>query len=61
MLGCRDGWVAAFSRSVYEAEFAQGADIASDAVLGAILTGLGLDAPGLFAQAAAPELKLAAE
>ena len=57
VLGCQDGWVAAFSRSVYEAEFAQGADISSDAVLGAILTGLGLDAPGLFAQAAAPELK----
>jgi 2-hydroxychromene-2-carboxylate isomerase len=57
VLGCRDGWVAPFSRAIYEAEFVQGADIASDAVLGGILTGLGLDARGLFAQASAPELK----
>jgi 2-hydroxychromene-2-carboxylate isomerase len=42
---------------VFEAEFAHGRDIASEAALGEILTKLGLDAPALLARCAAPEIK----
>ena len=57
LLGREDGWVAAFSKAVYQAEFAQGADISSPAVLEAILAKLGLDASALLARSSAPERK----
>jgi 2-hydroxychromene-2-carboxylate isomerase len=52
-----EGWVAPFSRAVFEAEFARGLDIASEAVLAEILTGLGFDASALLARSNEPEIK----
>jgi 2-hydroxychromene-2-carboxylate isomerase len=57
VIGTEDGWVAAFSRAVFEAEFAKGLDIASEEVLAGLLTGLGLDAPALMTRSNAPEAK----
>ncbi len=56
-LGEREGWVAPFSRAVFEAEFQEGRDIADAGVLTGILEGLGLDAPRLFASISDPALK----
>jgi 2-hydroxychromene-2-carboxylate isomerase len=57
LIGHAEGWGVAFTRAVYEAQFAGGADIADKAVLKGILTRLGLDAEALFARSAAPENK----
>ena len=57
IVGIDAGWVAPFSRAVFEAEFAHGRDIASEVVLGEVLAGLGLEAPALLARSAAPEIK----
>ena len=56
-LGEAEGWVAPFSRAVFEAEFQQGRDVADPAVLREILTALGLDAEHLFAAIGDPALK----
>ncbi|MCE1237254.1 MAG: 2-hydroxychromene-2-carboxylate isomerase [Hyphomicrobiales bacterium] len=56
-LGEREGYVAPFTRAVFEAEFEAGRDVADPAVLGEILTRLGLDAERLFAALADPALK----
>ncbi|MFK7836151.1 MAG: 2-hydroxychromene-2-carboxylate isomerase [Sulfitobacter sp.] len=50
-LGQQDGWIAAFSRGVYHAQFAQGVSIAEEGALARILSGLGLDAAGILARA----------
>jgi 2-hydroxychromene-2-carboxylate isomerase len=50
VLGTIEGWVAPFSKAVFEAEFAQRLNIADDGVLTGILQRLGLDAPGLLAR-----------
>jgi 2-hydroxychromene-2-carboxylate isomerase len=57
VLGMQDGWVAPFSKAVFDAEFARRQDISSEAVLQEILAGLGLDAPRLLARIAEPEIK----
>jgi 2-hydroxychromene-2-carboxylate isomerase len=57
LIGHPQGWGVAFTRAVYAAEFAEGADIGDKRVLGAILERLGLDAPALLAVSAAPETK----
>jgi 2-hydroxychromene-2-carboxylate isomerase len=57
IVGIDEGWVAPFSRAVFEAEFARGLDIASETVLGEILARLGLDAPAVLAQSAEPANK----
>jgi len=57
LIGIEEGWVAAFTRAVFEAEFAHGRDIASDDVLARLLVKLGLDAPALLARSNAPETK----
>ncbi len=44
MVGRQEGWAPAFSRAVFEAEFARGEDIASEPVLGNALAAAGLDA-----------------
>ena len=59
LIGERDGWVAAFSRAVFTAEFGAGRDISDRTVLAEILTGLGLDPEALFVEAAHPEVKQA--
>jgi 2-hydroxychromene-2-carboxylate isomerase len=57
LIGHVEGWGVAFTRAVYEAEFAEGANIAERGVLGAILRRLGLDAEALFARSETPENK----
>lgn len=57
LVGCDEGWVAEFTRAVYTAQFAGGADISDRAVLGALLTGLGLDSASIFARIEQPEIK----
>ena len=55
IIGARDGWVAAFTRAVFQAEFAEQADIADASVLGRILGQLGLDQAQLLASIERPE------
>jgi 2-hydroxychromene-2-carboxylate isomerase len=57
LIGLAEGWGAAFTRAVYEAEFAAGADIGDKSVLAGLLTRLGLDAAALLARADLPETK----
>jgi 2-hydroxychromene-2-carboxylate isomerase len=57
LIGHVEGWGVAFTRAVYAAEFADGADIGERRVLGAILKRLGLDAEALFASSETPENK----
>jgi 2-hydroxychromene-2-carboxylate isomerase len=51
--GMDEGWVAPFSKAVFEAEFAHGKDIASEPVLVGLLESLGIDADAALAQAGA--------
>jgi 2-hydroxychromene-2-carboxylate isomerase len=57
LIGHVEGWGVAFTRAVYAAEFADGADIGERRVLGAILKRLDLDAEALFARSETPENK----
>jgi 2-hydroxychromene-2-carboxylate isomerase len=57
IIGTEDGWVAPFSRAVFNAEFAQGRDISNDGVLSELLAQLGLDAPAVIARSTRPEAK----
>jgi 2-hydroxychromene-2-carboxylate isomerase len=53
----REGFVAPLTRAVFEAEFGAGRDIADDAVLSTVMTGLGLDFARISAASSAPEIK----
>ncbi len=57
LVGSDEGWVAEFTRAVYTAQFAGGADISDRAVLGSLLTGLGLDSVSIFARIEQPDIK----
>jgi 2-hydroxychromene-2-carboxylate isomerase len=57
LAGTEAGWVAPFSKAVFEAEFALGNDIASEAVLVELLETLGIDAAAALVQAATPAIK----
>ena len=57
IIGHAEGWGVAFTRAVYEAEFAQGADIGNKRVLVAILARLGFDAEALLARSATDDNK----
>jgi 2-hydroxychromene-2-carboxylate isomerase len=57
LIGHAEGWGVAFTRAVYTAEFAEGADISDKRMLGTLLQRLGLDAGALLAVSAAPETK----
>jgi 2-hydroxychromene-2-carboxylate isomerase len=57
LLGLADGWGVAFTRAVYQAEFADGADIGDKRVLAGLLTRLGFDAEALLARSETPETK----
>jgi 2-hydroxychromene-2-carboxylate isomerase len=48
ILGAEEAWIGAFTRAVFTAEFADGADIADRQVLAAILGRLGLDSERLL-------------
>jgi 2-hydroxychromene-2-carboxylate isomerase len=51
LVGADEGWIAAFSRAVFHAQFAQRRLISDAAVLADIMTRLGLDSARLFEQA----------
>lgn len=57
ILGAGEGWAPAFTRAVYEANFARRQDIADDGVLAGILQALGLDPLDVVMRAYAPENK----
>lgn len=57
LVGQLDGWVATFTRAVYQAQFGDGQNIADPAVLGAILAGLELDPARTLAAAQADDVK----
>ena len=57
VIGHAEGWGIAFTRAVYEAQFAHGTDIGNKRVLLAILTQLGLDAEALLARSATDDNK----
>lgn len=59
VVGERHGFVAAFSRAVFAAEFEEGRDISDRALLAGILTSLGLDAEAMLEEAGSPEIKAA--
>ncbi len=61
-VACRfacEEWLPDFVGAVYRANFAEDRDVASAEVIGALLAGLGVDAPHALAEAAAPESKAA--
>jgi 2-hydroxychromene-2-carboxylate isomerase len=51
LYGAERGWTPAFTRAVFACEFGKGRSIAEATVIGEILTGLGLDAPGILKEA----------
>lgn len=57
LVGVDEGWVAPFSRAVFEANFVHDRDIGDAQVLGAILDGLGHDGAAVIARAVGPEYK----
>jgi 2-hydroxychromene-2-carboxylate isomerase len=54
LIGHAEGWGVAFTRAVFAAEFAEGADIGDRRALVAVLKRLGLDAEALFARSETP-------
>ena len=57
LIGHDEGWGPAFTRAVYTAEFADGADISDRNALGRILSSLGLDQGALLSRIDQPEIK----
>ena len=57
LVGAEAGWIVPFTRAVYLAEFRDGLDISSKAVLEDVLRGLNLDPAPLFEGIAAPDIK----
>ena len=57
LAGVESGWIVAFTKAVYLAEFGDGADISDRAVLERILRELKLDPMPIFARIAATDLK----
>jgi len=57
LVGADQGWIAPFTRAVYAAEFASGADISDRAVLSSILQSLQLDSQKIFSAIEEPDLK----
>lgn len=55
----REGFIAPFTRAVFEAELGAGRDIADDAVLSTVTTALGLDFARISVASSTPEIKLA--
>ncbi len=57
LAGEADGWLASFTRAVFEAEFAEQRDIADPAVLTSLLDRIGVDTPAALARSTTPEIK----
>jgi 2-hydroxychromene-2-carboxylate isomerase len=56
-LGMEEGWVATFSKAVFDAEFAREADIADEGLLRDILDSLALDTGRIMERAGQPDIK----
>jgi 2-hydroxychromene-2-carboxylate isomerase len=56
-VGIEEGFVAPFTRAIYQAQFALQRDIADPRVLGSVLDGLRLDSARLFARIEDPAIK----
>ena len=56
-VGDREGWTPAFSRKLFEAEFAHGQQIADPAVLSSILHSLSVDGERVISAATEPAIK----
>jgi 2-hydroxychromene-2-carboxylate isomerase len=57
LVGAEEGWIAPFTRAVFTAEFADGAQIADRSVLASSLDGLRLDSQRLLSRTEQPEIK----
>ena len=57
LIGAEEGWIAPFTRTVFSAEFAEGAQIADRGVLAAILDGLRLDSQRILSRMEQSEIK----
>jgi 2-hydroxychromene-2-carboxylate isomerase len=57
LAGSDEGWIAPFTRAVYVAEFADGADISDRTRMSAVLKGLGVDSGRIFSRIDEPDLK----
>ena len=57
LVGSEEGWIAPFTRTVYAAEFADGADISDRGRMGTILQSLNLDSQRIFSRIEQPDLK----
>jgi 2-hydroxychromene-2-carboxylate isomerase len=57
LLGADEGWVGAFTRAVYLAQFRDGSTISDPQVLGAVLDKLGLDPKAILARTQEPAVK----
>lgn len=57
LVGVEEGFVAAFTRSVFAAQFADRKDISQEATLVEILSRFGLDSARLFARSTEPAIK----
>jgi 2-hydroxychromene-2-carboxylate isomerase len=57
LVGSEAGWIARFTRAVFVAEFADGADIADRQALAAILQSLGLDSGQIFTRIEQADIK----
>ncbi len=57
LIGHDEGWGPAFTRAVFTAQFADGANISDKRVLGEILNGLGADSAALLPRIEQPEIK----
>jgi 2-hydroxychromene-2-carboxylate isomerase len=57
LVGVRQGWAPAFTRAVFTANYAEQKDISDDAVLRAILDGLGVVADAAIAEANTPQTR----
>ncbi len=56
-VGVTEGWLAPFSRTLFEAEFAKGADISNEVTICHALRNIGLDANRIVAEAQQPAVK----
>jgi 2-hydroxychromene-2-carboxylate isomerase len=56
-IGRAEGWAPAFSRAIFEAEFARGEDISSQTVVGAALAATGREATDVLRHASEPDVK----
>jgi 2-hydroxychromene-2-carboxylate isomerase len=59
LVGKREAWIAPFTRAVYAAQFADGADISDERVLAGILAEMGVDAEHALSASRTPEIKTA--